>query len=461
MPPSRPSSSSLSSSLASLALFTSPIVGGALKESGAYWVCEKTGTKFPLLDGVPWLTPDPQRAIADWQNRAEALIAHFADQIAIMKDDLSRCPSELGRQRIKKLRTLTIQHIEFLKDVLAPLKLKGKLNAPQAAAFGYRLPANQGLLGYFQNLIRDWSLETDENDAQWAALREAMNGLEQLGRLAVLGSGGSRLAYDLHQSGVSSETIALDINPVLFLTTRRILSGQAVSLVEFTVAPKNLEATAATRLCQVPEPVKPGFMQAFADCYHLPFTDESVDTVLTPWLIDILPQPLEVLVGEINRVLKPGGQWLNTGSLNFQLSDLTKCYSLEETREVIEGLGFRMEALVQSEIPYLRSELSAHGRLETVTTFRAKKVASRPTRPHPDSRSEWLRDTSMPIPASQVVQASRVIFDVQAYVLAQVDGSRSIDAIALLVSQRYGLAEDNAREAVANFLARNADDGRV
>ncbi len=444
-------------------LFSSPISHGTLREAGAHWVCEKSGTKYPCLDGIPWLTPDPQRAIADWQNRAEALLAHFSERITEMKDEMSGAGvSELTKLRIKKQRRLTIQHIEFLKETLAPLKLKGKLNAPHATAFGYRLPANQGLLGYFQNLIRDWSLSTGENEAQLNVVRRVLDETTGLGRMAVLGSGASRLAYDLHQAGLTTETITTDINPVLFLTARRILSGKKVSLVEFTVAPKNLEATIETRECKVPALPREGFHQVFADCYHLPFADGSLDTVLTPWLVDILPLPLEYLVREISRVLKPGGVWLNTGSLNFQLRDLAACYSLEETRELIERLGFQIEALSQDDVPYLRSDLSGHSRTETLTTFRATKTGDAAALGAPvavpDTRPDWIRDPARPIPVTQVLQASRVVFDVQAYVLAQVDGTRSLDAIALLVSERYGLAEENAREAVANFFLRNHED---
>ncbi len=442
--------------------FVSPVAGEPLRDAGAHWVSEPSGVKFPLIGGVPWLTPDPQRALADWQARADGLIAHFADRIAEMKGGIAEAKggggSALTRERLGKHRSLLIRHHEFLKDLLAPLKLKGKLNAPQATAFGYRLPANQGLLGYFQNLIRDWALSTGENEAQLEVLKKAVEPGAVLGRLAVLGSGGGRLAYDLHRSGLATETIALDINPVLVLTAQRILSGRAVSLVEFPVAPRSLAAVAETRECKAPQPVGDGFHQVFADCYHLPFADGSLDSVLTPWLIDILPRPLENLVGEINRVLKPGGAWLNTGSLNFQLRDLTKCYSVEETRELIDAGGFRVETLAQDDIPYLRSDLSGHGRIETVTTFRARKTADAAARARPDTRPEWLRDTMRPVPATQILQASRVVFDVQAYVLGLVDGRRSLDAIALLVSQRYGMPEDNAREAVVNFFARQDED---
>lgn len=445
-------------------LFASPGLNAPLTESPGNWICETSGTKYPIVDSIPWLTPDPQRILADWQNRYEALHAYLLDGIGTLKDELA-APNlpELTRQRLKTTRTLRIQHLEYLKDVLAPLKLKGKLNSTQASAFGYRITAQQGLLNYFQNLIRDWALSTGENAQSFAAFEKCLDGSTSLGRTVVLGAGGCRLAYDLHQSGGPTETICIDINPVLFLTARRILDGNKVTLIETPIAPKNLAATMVTRECRVPTPPREGLHLVFGDCYHLPLPAASVDTIVTPWLIDILPRPLSALCAEIHRVLKPGGLWLNTGSLNFQLKHAADCLSYEETQAFINDSGFNMECIRQETIPYLQSDLSCHGRNETVTSFRARKKTDGPvsvTRADAtiDNRPEWLRDFTQPVPASKILQASYMVFEVQAFVLSQVDGRRSIGEIALMVSARYGLPAENAREAVINFFARNYED---
>jgi len=442
-----------------------PLSLAKLEPQAGTWVTKDGETKFPAIDEIPWLTPDPYRSLASWQNQTEALIAQYTELIANLKgeiDEVTGPTDELTIQRLKHVRTLTIKHLEYLRELLSPLKAKSKLSAQQAKSFGYRLPVNQGLLSYFQNLIRDWALETGENQKQLEVLMSVISADAKLGRTAVLGAGGCRLAFDLHESGRTEELIAVDINPVLFLTARRILAGSRVTLTEFPVAPLNLESSAVARTCVAPKTPRAGFHLLFADVYHLPFASASLDTVVTPWLIDILPQPLEVLIREIRRVLKPGGQWLNTGSLNFQFRLKRQNYSYEETLALINSSGFSIETHRQDPIPYLRSEKSGHGRTEVVTSFCARRQQMNEqefeTQGAVDSRPVWLRETGQAVPPNEIFQASRLVLEVQSFVLSQIDGKASIETIANSVSAKYGLHIDAAREAVSNFFSQNYED---
>ena len=70
-------------------LFVSPVHQGSLQEEAGHdWVCTASGVRFPIIDGIPWLLPDPQRVLADWRNRAQGLIAHYEQSIARLKEDL-------------------------------------------------------------------------------------------------------------------------------------------------------------------------------------------------------------------------------------------------------------------------------------------------------------------------------------------------------------------------------------
>ena len=65
-----------------------------------------------------------------------------------------------------------------------------------------------------------------------------------------------------------------------------------------------------------------------------------LDVVVTPWFVDIVHQDLKVTANHINQLLKPGGLWINYGSLAFFHADETKCYAREEVPEVIKLEGF-------------------------------------------------------------------------------------------------------------------------
>jgi len=70
-----------------------------------------------------------------------------------------------------------------------------------------------------------------------------------------------------------------------------------------------------------PEVVREEFHFVLADVLRAPFADHAFDTVVTPWLIDIVSDDLPVFAARINRLLKPGGRWLNFGSLAFDHPD--------------------------------------------------------------------------------------------------------------------------------------------
>ena len=77
-----------------------------------------------------------------------------------------------------------------------------------------------------------------------------------------------------------------------------------------------------------------------ADAHRPPFRHGAFDTVITPWLVDILPERFEALCARINALLAPGGRWLNFGSLSFHVPDAAARYSIEECVAVVEENGF-------------------------------------------------------------------------------------------------------------------------
>jgi SAM-dependent methyltransferase len=425
----------------------------------------ESGAKFPLIGAIPVLFPDARLALAELKLRSQALIGYYETNVERLKDDLKNelkgaALSALTRERLEKTRRVQIHHLEFLRDLFAPLKLNQRAQPPPPD-FGYRLPPSQALQGYFPNLIRDWSSERGENaenDAQFALVRDVI-GSKPLGRLLVPGAGAGRLAYDVHQALGPSETICADLNLVLTLAGSRVAHGETLKVAEFPVAPRNIAAApGAIRECKAPAKVREGFSHIVADVYYLPFADESVDTVLTPWLVDILPHRLELIVGEINRVLKPGGRWINTGSFNFRFANWSDCLSVEEGVETILANGFTQLALRQDSLPYLHSDLDAHTRSELVTTFAMEKTGPAKTQARAPLRSPWILDANVAVPIPPTAAAQFASLESQAFVISLIDGNRTGLQIAQLVAQKYGLAPNEALDAVVSFITRLEDD---
>ncbi len=61
----------------------------------------------------------------------------------------------------------------------------------------------------------------------------------------------------------------------------------------------------------------PGLELVAADALQPPFADGAFDTVVTPWFVDIIGEPFARVAARVNLLLKPGGRWINCGSLAF------------------------------------------------------------------------------------------------------------------------------------------------
>ena len=161
------------------------------------------------------------------------------------------------------------------------------------------MPPNQGLTTYYANLHRDWCWGDEENEASYDLVAGALPSISGA-RLLVLGAGGGRLAYDLHTRLKPAITVALDINPLLSMTTQRIVHGARIALHEFPLAPRHLDDVAILRELAAPSPIGDGFHCVLADGLRAPFRQGAFDVVVTPWFIDIVDEDLRVLARRIN-----------------------------------------------------------------------------------------------------------------------------------------------------------------
>ena len=189
--------------------------------------------------------------------------------------------------------------------------------------------------------------------------------LAGLGRTLVQGAGAGRLAYDLHAAGDAPLTVATDFNPLLLFAAREMFAGRAVELYEFPIAPRRIEDHAVLRRLSSPAPARAGLVLVAADALQPPFADGAFDTVVTPWFIDIIGEPFARVAARINLLLKPGGRWINFGSLAFARAAHAERVSLEEVTELLPQCGFADFTAREGSMPYMRSPASRHARLES------------------------------------------------------------------------------------------------
>ena len=429
---------------------------------GSGWYCNACQTTFPQLNGIDWLLPQPSHQLTEWRLKLQTLFGQIDAEVEIFKAELQQSGLRpLTQKRLRKLIQAKVEHKKSLVEILAPLSLQTSLSPDLSRISGITVPGAQTITGYYVNIHRDWAWETTENSECLAVIQKLIATQQDLGHSLVLGGGACRLAYDIYQELKPASLIATDINPLLLLIAQRMTQGKAIRLYEFPLAPKDLESHAILRKCVAPKRTDSGFQLLFADALRPPFASSSFDTVMTPWLIDILPHDLSLIIRSANRILKPGGRWINFGSLAFNHAAAALNYSYEETLDLVASHGFRIVSVQRDRIPYMQSPASHHARLETVVSFVACKEQDTDEPSMPDYLPTWLLDSSLPVPDLRIFHTARAMYTLYGDVLSLVDKRRSISEIAKIFGQRYHMQELDAAESLRGFFTKLWEEERT
>jgi SAM-dependent methyltransferase len=428
--------------------------GGSLVP-GPSVACGSCDARYPLVDGIPWLCAEPEATLGEWRTRMRALTTALQSQAARYRAALDATITVAAtRNRLKLLSSACSDHARRLSSLLAPLDVAAAAAVPETyQALGAPLPAGQGLTGYYANLHRDWCWGAAENDAAYAAVDRAL-GAADPGRTLVLGCGAGRLAYDLHVRRGMACTIAADLNPLMMIVARRMFEGGHVELYEFPLAPRDLGCHAVLRELRAPAPAPQGLWPVVADASRAPFADGAFDTVVTPWLIDILDEDFAAFAARLNQWLRPGGRWVNSGSLFFQHGDPARCYSTDELPELLQRAGFGDVGFNEEVVPYLASPASRHARMERLVTFGA--VVRTRVNPPPQHRNapHWLERDDVPVPLLPQVESQALAMRVHSFVASLVDGHRTLRDIADVLVRERLMPADESQPAVRAFLQR-------
>jgi hypothetical protein len=422
----------------------------------AGWICGACSSGFPVIGEIPWLFPDPRQALAEWRGRLGLLTQHLASEAAAMRAGLNDPGLTPGtRRRLEHVAAANIDQIERLRVLLAPLGLEqASIAETTHRGLGTRLPTEQGLTNYYVNLHRDWSWGDEENAAALQELRAVLGQVQGLGRTLVQGAGAGRLAYDLHAAGDAPLTVATDFNPLLLFAARELFAGRTVELHEFPIAPRRIEDHAVLRRLAAPGPARPGLELVAADALQAPFADGAFDTVVTPWFIDIIGEPFARVAARVNLLLKPGGRWVNFGSLAFARAAHADRVCLDEVIELMPLAGFAEFRMHETSMPYMRSPASRHARVESTVAWVANKVAAPADSPRARVLPDWLLQPEKPVPRSPAFEMQAISSRVHAFLLALINGERSMrDMARVLVEQRL-MSPQEAEAQVQLFLAR-------
>lgn len=438
-----------------------PAVAAAGAALPAAFRCTACAASFPSVGGVPWLLAEPRARLADWRQRHHLLARELEEGSRLAAEALAMpgLPAPT-RERLARRRDAFIEQVRLVGDLLAPLDLSAPLARYEThLALRTRLPPEQDLHSYHANLFRDWCWGGEENEAAFRFVDSLFAGRPP-GRVLVPGAGACRLAFDVHERLAPSVTVALDINPMLLLAASALTSGRGVTLYEFPIAPRRGADAALRRSLEPVRGARAGLQLVFGDVSRAPFVPGSFDTVLTAWLVDIVPQPLADLASQVNELLAVGGRWINFGSLAFGQHDAAQRHGPEEIAPVLETAGFGDVASAESELPYMRSAASRHARHELVFGFSAGKRRDVPVARESAVLPAWLADVRQPVPMLDAFRSTALAHRICAFVASLVDGRRSIAEMAAALVEQQLMRPDEAVAAVRGFLLQLYDEAR-
>ena len=423
--------------------------------------CIPCKVDFPMLGDVAWLWPEPGNALLDWRNRYNRLLAELEHSESAAAAEAHKHSAE----RLQNYAAALTRHRQQVTELLQPLATGQTLARETHLALRTQLPQHHVLDAYASNILRDWAWGAEENQKTLDCLAGLLerSGVSQVERMLVLGSGAGRLSLDLHNSLSSTETIALDSNPLLSLIAANMFKGATLSWEEFPRAPSDPESLFVShQLTGAPAPIT----MVCADALNPPIEEQSIDCLVTPWLIDVIDAPFTTQIRRWSTLLKPGGIWLNHGSLAFNATSTHQRLGSKDIAAQLEANGFTVIEQHDELLPYLQSPAERQHRQELTHSFVARRVTQAQGGTQPKQKIHahqpaWLADTSQPVPQSEAFKLQITTTRMHAFIMGLLDGQRSIQDIAKVMEAQRLMPAAEAEQAIRQFVSVMLEEARA
>ena len=429
-----------------------PRTKGSLTLKDGKFFSEEAALSYESYMGIPWLFKEPHIQLYQWQSSLKNLVFFLQSQTTLLEQQLSQPGlSPKTVTRLQLLKEALHFNAERTFEILEPLIGSGQIEKPISQDLALeKLPHTQHLNSYFHTLFRDWAWTSGESQRYSEQVVDLFN-KASLSQVVVLGSGASRLTVDLHQGLCPDLTVALDINPFLFFSSKKLLSGETMELYEIPIAPLLLKDCAVKQTLKSSCSMPSNFHFLFADGINLPFKPKSLSAVVTPWYIDIISQDFALLAKKINHCLEKDGCWVNYGPLGYD-NFKAKSYSKEELEDHLITSGFKIDNIEVFEMDYLASPHSSQARKEKVLGFKAIKEKDAKEPPYFHYLPQWIINGDEPIPRSEVMEQVQIRNQVAYELLNIINGKRSRNDIVPLMMNHYNMTHEMAEETLITFL---------
>jgi hypothetical protein len=108
----------------------------------------------------------------------------------------------------------------------------------------------------------------------------------------------------------------------------------------------------------------------------------------------------------------------------------------------------------------MASPASRHARRETVLAWIARKEREASQPGEHSTLPDWLIATHQPVPKLEDFQVQQVSTRIHAFLMALIDGRRSVQDMARMLVEQRLMAPEDAESSVRAFLARMYEDSQ-
>lgn len=415
---------------------------------------------YPLFESIPWLLPNPEYALVDWQIKISTLYEHLISEAKHLALASTRATRAVTEARLKRLAIGKQTFAQQMLGVIEPLLQSPPDAKLLQATLPDQAPRLQTVLSYEANIYRDWVWGKEENQRACDLLL-SLAPKQTPAKVFMPGMGAGRLLYDLHTQIKPQLSVGADINPFLLLSAARLMRGESFSLYEFPREPINAESVALEQVLVGAQNVPENLYLVFANVLRNAFLPQAFDWVVTPWLIDILPNSLPDTLRALNQYLPEGGYWLNFGSLVFHQRDASESFSIEELIDMAPEYGFEIEHHHLESIPYLKSPHNAGHRMERVCLWRAVKTKSVAPPKMVQTIPPWILDLNLPVPEAPYLQRMSQYNTLSGEVLGWANNQLSLKKMAARLSKKHKVDKDQAQKTLIELYRQAYEQAHI
>ena len=338
--------------------------------------CNQCTVRSCRLGSIPLLVTEPDRYLGDTIAGLRAFHRDQENKLAGILE-LSANPAWSWRKEsferlaaaLRQHRDLAKQQIEILSAAKDGLGLANEPGDPSTASPYYGM----------QNLTYprvDWGTSAEAQLQIETTERILRNQIEKYceadGEAVMLGAATGRYACDLAPRFAQLTAVELCYTYAFFF---ELLQRQSLTLFE---ASRGISDSAATLIAshklRMPERAVPANLSyIIADARHLPLANESQSTVLSIYFADVMP--LDQLLSDVIRVLKPGGRFINFGPVHYHFDAPEWLLTPDEIRRYIRQAGFQFEEDRWLELPWGSSGADGGYTMHRVWSFVLTRIS--------------------------------------------------------------------------------------